>query len=243
MDEVLHKTYQEVEERHWWFVGRRLLIWQLLKKHYYSEKSAAILDVGCNSGFLVAQLQTAGYDAAGCDISAEAVSYGQNQGRRGLSVCALPQLHYPNGQFDAVLCLDTLEHIRDDKLAIREIGRVLKPGGIAIVTVPAFMFLWGLQDEISHHFRRYTKKELLVKIQAAGFSIERVGYFNFFLFPLIYLVRQAAKIMPLRRRSDFDINNKLVNYVLKNIFLSEIWLLKIISYPFGVSLLVVAKKI
>src|SRR3989344_1692389 len=125
---------------------------------------------------------------------------------------------------------------------IREIGRVLKPGGIAIVTVPAFMFLWGLQDEISHRFRRYTKKELLVKIQAAGFSIERVGYFNFFLFPLIYLVRQAAKIMPLRRRSDFDINNKLVNYVLKNIFLSEIWLLKIISYPFGVSLLIVAKK-
>ncbi len=242
MDEVLYKTYQEVEAKHWWFVGRRKLILQLFKKYYGSDNKAGILDVGCNGGFLVARLQAIGYIAAGCDISAEAINYGQSQGREGLRVCALPNLPYADSQFDAVLCLDTLEHIQDDELAIKEINRILKRGGLTIITAPAFMWLWGLQDEISHHFRRYTKSELLAKIQAAGFSIERVSYFNFFLFLPIYLVRQLSKIMPLPRRSDFDINNKLVNYILQYIFLLEIWLLKSISYPVGVSLLAVAKK-
>jgi len=243
MDESLYKTYQQVEEKHWWFRGRRALIFWLLNKYCRTPSKTAVLDVGCNSGLLVEKLRQAGYNAAGCDVSAEAVAYGREQGRQGLQVCALPNLPYADGQFDVILCLDTLEHIENDNLALREIRRALKQTGLVILTVPAFMSLWGLQDEVSHHFRRYTKAEMLAKIKASGhWQLARVSYFNFFLFLPIWLIRKISNILQLRRNSDFDINNQFLNKILIILFLSEIWLLKILSYPCGVSLLVAAQK-
>jgi len=239
MKEKIYNMVYEVEGSHWWYRVRRQLVKDLISK--YANKTTTILDIGCGPGLLLSELQNNGREIFGVDLSPIALEFCKKRGLKNVSLADAGALPFSDNTFDVVLLLDMLEHVQDDSGVLREARRVLKSEGIVIIFVPCFNFLWTKNDEISHHYRRYTLPELTNKI-SSNFTILRKTYFNFFLFPLIYLVRQAAKIMPLRRRSDFDINNKLINYVLKNIFLLEIWLLKIISYPFGVSLLIVAKK-
>ncbi|MDD5590229.1 MAG: class I SAM-dependent methyltransferase, partial [Candidatus Portnoybacteria bacterium] len=191
MDEKLHQTYRRIEKTHWWFVGRRQLALEFLKKQ---KPGADILDFGCNAGFLVDFLRQRGWQTQGCDKSADAIAFGQAQGITGLRVSDTDVLPFPDGQFDAVFCLDVLEHLADDGIAMAEIKRVLKTGGQALITVPAFKFLWGLQDEVSHHFRRYRLKDLKKLAGQKGLKIKRASYFNFFLFLPIALARFWQKI-------------------------------------------------
>jgi len=243
MDRKLYETYQKIEEDHWWFVARRKLIYQLISEFNKKKEDLKILDIGCNSGFLVNKLQEKNYEAYGCDTDEMAVGYGKGRGIKNLKVSSFPALDYPDNSFDVITCLDVLEHVEDDNQALKEINRIIKKDSVIIMTVPAFQFLWGLQDEASHHFRRYSKKELTNKIKNnTDWQVIKKSYFNFLLFFPILFIRKISNILKLKRSSDFDINNNFINKILLIIFSIEIWLLKIISYPFGVSLLVVAKK-
>jgi SAM-dependent methyltransferase len=162
-----------------------------------------------------------------------------------LGVVTGERIEYPDNTFDAVLALDVLEHLENENWALKELNRVLKPGGVAIVMVPAFMFLWGVQDEVSQHFRRYDQKMLKSAIvKSASWNIVRISYFNFFLFFPIALVRVGSRLLGLksRRQSDFDINGKLMNNLFYLIFNTERKILKLLNYPFGVSILTVLKK-
>ncbi len=239
MDEKLHQTYRRVEQTHWWFVGRRQLILDFLEGQ---SSGAKILDFGCNAGFLVNFLRQRGREVQGCDKSADAVAFGQAQGISGLTLSQEEELPFANEQFETVLCLDVLEHLADDFKGLQEIRRVLKPGGRALVTVPAFKFLWGLQDEASHHFRRYRLKELKILAAKSGFKAIRASYFNFFLFAPIALARFWQKIFKPRRGSDFELNNPLSNRLFKKIFLGEIKLLRRFNFPWGVSIFIIIQK-
>lgn len=244
MERSLHDTYQAIEATHWWFVGRRALIRRLIARYGPARAQVRLLDIGCNSGLFVGNLQQAGYAASGCDTDAVAIWAGNDNGVAKLRVAAFPALGYDTGAFNVLTCLDVLEHVEDDGAALREMDRILAVGGTAIITVPAFPSLWSLQDEVAHHFRRYTRRELLEKITAhTGWRIERVSHFNFFLFLPIWLVRTISnRKKQVRRQSDFEINSRSINAILTLLFLTELWLLRFVSYPCGVSLLVVAKK-
>ena len=239
----LYDTYRKVEATHWWFVARRAIIMDMLFQKYSIGASSRILDVGCNYGYFVGDLQKKGYtNAYGTDISAEAIEYGKQQGIHNLSVATADRLPFPEGGFEATLALDVIEHIEDDRAALKEIARVTKKGGYFFVMVPAYMWMWSLQDEVALHFRRYTKKTFRAAAEGSGFRIVGMTYFNTLLFAPIVLIRMLERLMKVNRSSDFELNNAFTNTVLKAIFGLEAHLLRFIKFPFGVSLLVVLQK-
>lgn len=243
MDKDFYKTYFEAEKNHWWFKVRRNIIQSLLRK-YKISKTAKIFDFGCGSGYTVGYLQELGYDVSGTDISTEAIEFGLSRGIRNIAVFQGSEIRPPEGGFDLILALDVIEHTEDDSGAISGLKMALKPGGVAIVTVPAYQWLWGVQDEVAHHFRRYTMIGLTSIVKRAGdFKIIRKTYFNTFLFAPIAIVRILSKWFNLKEReSDFEISNWFLNGLFYFIFNIETYFLKFLNFPFGVSILIILKK-
>ena len=191
---------------------------------------------------MVKLLQNLGFNASGVDVSKEAIEYGRSLGIKNIFLDS--EKSFPAGSFDAVVSLDVLEHIEDDKKAFSYLWETVRPGGIIVIMVPAFMFLWGVQDEISHHFRRYTLSGLVdLSRQAGDFEIVKKSYFNTFLFLPIALVRWFSKLFKLKSRdSDLEINNPFINKLFFWIFDFERKMLKYFNLPFGVSILLVLRK-
>jgi SAM-dependent methyltransferase len=139
---------------------------------------------------------------------------------------------------------DVLEHIPDDARALQIVNRKLRNGGRIVLAVPAYMWLWGQQDVVNQHCRRYTQGELREKLQAANFTVERTTYFNTFLFPPIAVIRLLARTG--RREpaqdGDFTYAPSSSNAVLFNLFSSERILLRFFDFPFGVSVFAAARK-
>jgi SAM-dependent methyltransferase len=146
--------------------------------------------------------------------------------------------------FDLVLATDIIEHVDDDIGALRELNRALKSGGHLLITVPAFPSLWGLQDKVSHHKRRYRMHGLKTKVEAAGLIAERRYYFNFILFAPIFLARQIIRIARLddRLKSENEVHSPGINRILLPIFTLDTRLAPILRPPFGVSILMLARK-
>jgi ubiquinone/menaquinone biosynthesis C-methylase UbiE len=230
-----------MENEHWWYRSRRNLIHSLLqslrKEH---GSSLTILDIGCGTGQLMKELEAYG-TVTGIDISERAVAYCKE---RGLSpdVGSADKLPYPDNFFDTVVIMDVLEHLENDSLGAQELLRVLKTGGTAIITVPAFMFLWSVTDELSNHYRRYTRKELVNLLQKNGLIIKRTTYFNTLLFPAIAAIRIIVRLLGIQMKSENHVGGSLINKILYGVFSSEIRLLSYLSFPAGVSILAVAKK-
>jgi hypothetical protein len=132
--------------------------------------------------------------------------------------------------------------LEDDRNGIRQCFQALKRGGILLLTVPAFKWLWGIQDIVTQHKRRYRKKEILNLLTQEGFEVLKSTYFNFFLFFPILLVRRTIHLLGLRIRSENEINSPFLNSLFKGIFSLEPYLLKRFSFPFGVSILCIARK-
>jgi hypothetical protein len=138
--------------------------------------------------------------------------------------------------------MDILEHLDDDSNGIIESYRVLSKGGIMVITVPAFKFLWGIQDIVTGHKRRYSREEINNKLKVAQFDVLKSSYFNFFLFFPILLARRIVRLLGMKIESENEINFPLINFFLKTIFSLEVHLLKYVSFPFGVSILCIARK-
>jgi len=245
MDIKFYRTYFKIEKEHWVMRARRLIVHDSLDKYLNKKpQDTKILDFGCGTGLVIEEFQKRGFNCYGIDVSAEAIRFGELQGIKNLSVIDSDKINFPKGSFDAVFALDVLEHLPNEDQALKEIDRVLKPGGIFIIQVPAYMFLWGVQDEIAHHYRRYTKQSLSKLIHSSTpFEEIRSTYFNTLLFLPILLVRWFTKITGWRNReSDFDINSPFLNKIFFSIFSFETKLLRKINFPFGVSILMVLRK-
>jgi SAM-dependent methyltransferase len=248
MDRDYEAKYHALEDRHWWFRARRnLVLWLVLQLS--PARSSRILEIGCSSGALMRQLKNEGYESVvGIDVSEEAIA---ECGRRGVAntrVMDAQQLDFPDASFDVITASDVLEHLADDALALRDWHRVLKPGGVMIVFVPAFPILWSEHDVANHHFRRYRRSELVRRATAAGFLVERRSYWNSTLFLPIAAVRGAKHSLPRREKksvpdSDLFPPPAPVNAALFTLLSAENGLFRAgLNFPFGVSAMIVARK-
>ena len=232
---------RKVESFHWWFVVRRKLLRFLLSSVSIPRNSLA-LDVGCGTGSNLRTLISAGLYAVGLDRSTYALKLVRS--KEGLPLLAgdLNNLPIKTRSVGLIIAMDILEHLEDDAKGINESYRALSKGGILIVTVPAFNFLWGIQDIVTEHKRRYSRKQINNKLEAAGFDVLKSSYFNFFLFFPILVARRIIQLLRLKIQSENEVNSRLLNSFLKTIFSLEVPLLKYVSFPFGVSILCIARK-
>src|SRR5436190_14856243 len=166
MQQHTYAIMRRVEETHWWFAGRRRIIKSFLGRLCCEitsgnggRNSVNILDVGCGTGANLEMLSEFG-EAEGVDISGEALTFCRERGLENVKQGEAEALPFEDSSFDLVTGLDVVEHLDDDHEGLKEMRRVLRPGGHVLVFVPAFMFLWGVQDDISHHRRRYTLDQL-----------------------------------------------------------------------------------
>lgn len=240
MEAFAYSLIYETEKRHWWYRVRRLLVHALMKQHLSPAQNLSILDVGSGAGALLTELSPYG-TVTGTDNAQEAIKYCRARGVH-VEFGELPHLPLKDGTFDVVLALDVLEHIEDDLAAARDIYRVIKDGGKVIIFVPAFMFLWGVTDRLGHHYRRYTRARLVSVLEEAGFSIVRATYFNTILFVPIATVRLLVKWLGITMKTENRMGTSLFNGVLYGLFRVEVFLLRFMNFPFGVSCAVVARK-
>ena len=206
--------------------------------------SNRVLDVGCGTGTMVIHLRRYGC-TFGVDVDHEAAGYCQERGIDTVVQAVAGHLPYADGAFELVTMLDVLEHIPDDHSALKEVARVAKPGGIVAIAVPAFRFLWGRQDEVSEHQRRYTARQLRAVVESAGLRVKRLTYFNTALFPPIALVRLARRVLPRPKTVQSDFNVPApgpMNASLAAVFGLESALVARTNLPFGVSILCLAEK-
>jgi len=241
LKEANYEIENKVESFHWWFVGRRKLLKTLLASINVRAKSIT-LDLGCGTGSNLKVLTSEGCHVIGLDQSIYALTFARSKGKSLFLVGDLNRLPIKEKSFDLIIAMDILEHLEDDMKGISESYRVLNKGGILIVTVPAFNFLWGAQDLITGHKRRYTKKEIMEKLKKAGFDILKSSYFNFFLFFPILIARRLIHLSGYRIESENEINFPLINFFLKMIFSLEPIILGCFSFPFGISFFCIAKK-
>ncbi len=245
MRESFYDEYFRLEDRHWWFVGRRQIILAVLAAHLDPMPAGdrRILDMGCGTGASLRHLRRFG-GVDGVDVDERAVGFCRARGEDRVQLLESDVLPFPDDSFDLLTALDVLEHIDDDRGALREIGRVLRPGGMLLATVPAYGWMWGPQDEISHHFRRYGTADLRRKIIESGLELQRISHFNSILFPAIALVRVVRRLGPTpgEVRSDFELTKEgRVNSMLARVLSSEAgWLRRRRNLPVGVSIMALA---
>lgn len=238
--EVYEAVYEH-EARHWWYRVRRLLAAQFVKDAVTTRGATAVLDVGCGTGALMKELEQYA-EVTGVDMSSTAVQYCKSRGLDRVYQGTLPNLPFEDSMFDVVLALDVLEHVQDDLSATKELQRVLKPGGTAIIFVPAFDILWGNADVEGQHYRRYRKGTLFEVLKGGGFDIVRSTYFNTFLFLPILSVRLLFRMYPHAVVDEFRTGSRPVNAALYAIFRVESMLLRWVPFPFGVSVMAICRK-
>ncbi|MBI5530068.1 MAG: class I SAM-dependent methyltransferase [Candidatus Doudnabacteria bacterium] len=241
-----HHVYQQiydVEKVHWWFCGRRKIIEQVLKSSIPTKVDLA-LDIGSGTGLNSLIIKQFAHRVEGLEMSAEAIR---------LSALRAPELKVENGSFpetkltknyDLVTLFDVLEHIKDDEESLKQIKTALKPGGLVVLSVPAYPWLWSEHDKVLHHFRRYTKADLKNLVnKVGGYNIEYVSYFNTTLFFPILAFRWLRNLFHFNdHKTDDFLVPKTLNKFLEKIFLFDRVLLKRNICPFGISLILVLRK-
>lgn len=237
------KKYHQVETENWWFISRRRYLIDLLKD---APKEAKILDIGCSSGIFLKDLEHLGFknqNLFGVDISEKAIANCKNNGIQNAFVMDAQNITIPE-KFDIIVASDCLEHLQDDRKAIKNWKELLKTGGKMYVFVPAFQSLWSYHDEVNMHFRRYIKQELKEKLIAENLKILKSSYWNFSLFIPVYVFRKMSVLLTKNKPQDGQIvENKLANSVLLQLILIENKLLKYINFPFGISAFCIVKRI
>jgi SAM-dependent methyltransferase len=240
MESGVYAVEAEVEATHWWFAGRRGIFAREIARLSLA-RDGAVLDIGSGTGANLRLLRDLGFrNATGLDASAEAIRYCGEKGLGPVRCGDAERLPFADRQFDLVLATDVIEHVGDDLAALREIRRVLSPRGAALLTVPAFPSLWGLQDEVGGHKRRYRMSALLDLHRRAGLVPGRHYHFNYLLFAPIWLARRAIELLGVRLRSENELNAPVLNWILEQIFHLDGLTAPLLRPPFGVSALVVA---
>jgi SAM-dependent methyltransferase len=233
----------ELEDRYWWFIGRRKLVKWLLREHNPNGSDALLFDLGCGTGLNLSSFNDE-FKTIGSDISREALGFCRERNLENLFSCKAEAIPLANDSVDLITALDVLEHVREDLPALKEINRVLKPGGKLIVIVPAYGFLWSEHDEALHHYRRYVAREMRAKLTASGFEIERSTYFiTALFFPVLFFrLWQGLRRTSIEASVSYRLPPAWINRLLVMCLDIERTLIDYFNLPFGVSLIVVGRK-
>jgi SAM-dependent methyltransferase len=239
------------EDKHWWFASRTRALLTILERHT-RRRDLLILDVGSGAGNMYHHLSRYG-DVIGVENHPAPVKVGQERGY-DIRLGEGDNLNFEDATFDLVTALDVVEHNEEDVAMLQEMHRVLKPGGLVLISVPAFQWLWSFNDDINDHKRRYTAGDLEGKLRRVGFSPLESTYNNFLVFPLAAAVIFANKRKqpPTELKShyfdedayqvDMQPTHPAVNAVLTGVGMAEQWLLRVTPLPVGTGLISIARK-
>jgi SAM-dependent methyltransferase len=233
----------ECEDRYWWFLGRKVILAEVLRALLPPGRSRRVLDVGCGSGATLVVLQEFG-PVMGLDPAWLALQFCRERGLRDLLQGEASFLPLQAGRVDLLTLLDVLEHIPDDHAALRELHRVLAPDGWLLLAVPAYQFLWSEHDEALSHCRRYTAPELRAKVEEAGFTVVRLSYAITALFPLAVVFRLAQRLLKRRREPKTALIEPpgLINRFFYRTLVWEARWLRFRNLPCGLTVLCAARK-
>lgn len=236
----------ETEADHWWFRGRRNVLQAVLRR-LALPPNARVLEVGSGTGGNLAML--AGFGTVSgleMDSTARALCARKTAGRfdirAGRCPDDVPFGAEPSERFDLICFFDCLEHIGDDVGSLARMQSLLAPGGVIVLTVPACPRLWSAHDVFLRHYRRYSRATLTRCIEAAGYNVERISYFNTLLFPLAAAARWLARLTGFNGATGAPVPAQPLNAALYALFSAERhWLVRG-GLPFGLSLLAVLRK-
>lgn len=221
------------EANHWWFVARTNILKSQVEK--YNDNIENFLDIGCGTGYFLSKISPIVENAYGLDPH----EY-KNLKMDEIISGTVENIPFDNNTFDFVSCLDVLEHIPNPEAGLDSILRVLKPGGFAIITVPAYQWLYGPHDRENEHVKRFNKKDFESLINPR-FEIMKSTYFNSLLFPLEAPIRFAERLLN-KPITSGETDNQFLNKFFFKIFNAEKkWLLNH-NFPFGISYMIVLRK-
>ncbi len=241
MEQHSHKEIAALEQSNWWYATRRSILRNLLER--FAPTADTALDVGCGVGSNYSVISESALKVIGLDISQDALDttlapYDEKV------LASVEKMPLPDESVDIVVCFDVLEHV-DDRVATKDVFRVLRPGGTAFITVPAFDSLWNENDDYGHHLRRYRKSEIVSVLKESGFELPYVNYWNRFpFFPVVWVVARFYKrgVKKENLRNNLSLIPNWLNPLLILWMHIENAIARVIPLPFGVSLVVVARK-
>lgn len=203
MDRDYELQTHQAEDRHWWYRGRRKVLERVIDDLRLPAR-ARILDAGCGSGRNMVELARHG-TVTGIELAEASVTLARERGMGEVIAGSVLEMPFEADSFDLAASLDVIEHLEDDLAALRELRRVVAPGGSLLVTVPAYQWLWSGHDEINHHFRRYTRRSLLRAGEEAGWHQVRTTYFNSLLLPAAIMLRVLDRFSRKTTESSLDL--------------------------------------
>lgn len=235
MERDVYQRLADNEIKHWWWRARRDILRATISKLSLPSGDATILDAGCGTGGNLSMLGEFG-EIAAFEFDDTARDIASRRLGADIPFGALPdQLPFEGRLFELITLFDVLEHIEADTESLIALKARLKPGGLILVTVPAFQSLWSHHDETHHHYRRYTKRSLADTADKAELEVINSYYFNSLLFPLAVGTR-ALKSALGREEPDDKMPSHGTNELLYRIFSLEKNFIETVKLPFGLSL-------
>lgn len=246
MERQHQERYGELGEGYWWLAGKYRIVADLAHRAFRPPaRTPRVLDLGCGPGNFLDMLASFGR-TYGTDFSVDALRYCIARGHSRLASADFHDLPYRDDSFDLVSCIDVLEHLRDDRRAAGELARVLAPGGLLVMTVPAYQFLWGDHDVLYGHYRRYRTSGLRRQLRGAGLEVLRVTYFEPLYLPPLWIYRKWKLFWKrgagLAQRDDFVAIGPRLNRFLTALLAGERFVLRHVNLPFGVTIAALARK-
>lgn len=247
-DPHFFQTLEEVEESHFWFVARREVILDALRRAVPDLGRRRLFDIGCGSGGVLRYLRSRGVAVGGaCDAYLESLEIVRRRLPVPLVLVDEGRLPPLGPGHDLLAMFDVLEHVDDDRGMLHFLHWALAPGGVVALTVPAHPALFGKRDELAHHRRRYRRGELREKLEEAGFRVRVLSHFMAPLVPPLLAMQALSRLRPRsgRRRGTQDLEYRvlpLFNGMMRGLLVLERWILGLVTLPVGSSIIAVAVR-
>lgn len=252
----MYNQLAAIEDKHWYFVGRRIVVTEILSAYIKTKKQRGI-DLGCGTGGNLQLIEKFCQQATGLDYSPYAIKLAKLKGRKQQLIKGdlnnLSQVLKPNS-FDLVTIFNVLYHIwvKNEAQVIKNIYQIIKPGGFFIVNEPAFPVLFRHHDLLDLTKKRYYLMELEIMLKKAGFKIINSSYFNTVaFFPALFLAvweklkkkYHKIKFNPQEMRQDLFLPPKIINnFLIKSLALEAKIIKNSKKIPFGVCLICLVQK-